>query len=101
MGEAAFQANFAVGRATLVEDAVRLLDEPAAPVMVTTTVLSPRELEVVALIAQGLTNRQIAERLVISERTTHAHVRNILDKLDLGSRTQVATWAVEHGLPSH
>jgi non-specific serine/threonine protein kinase len=57
--------------------------------------LSEREMEVAVLIAQGLTNRQIADRLVIAERTTHAHVRNILDKLGYGSRVEVATWAVQ------
>jgi predicted ATPase/DNA-binding CsgD family transcriptional regulator len=60
--------------------------------------LSQREVEVAALIAQGMTNREIAERLIIAERTTHAHVRNILDKLGFSSRTQVATWALQHGL---
>jgi predicted ATPase/DNA-binding CsgD family transcriptional regulator len=60
--------------------------------------LSSRELEVVELIARGLTNRQIADRLVISERTAHAHVRNILDKLGCASRVEVATWATQNGL---
>jgi non-specific serine/threonine protein kinase len=97
----AFDATWALGRSTSVDVAVGLLDAPEtpAPTAHQPLALTPREIEVVALIAQGLTNRQIAERLVVSERTTHAHVRNILDKLDLGSRTQVATWAVEHGVP--
>ena len=51
-----------------------------------------------ALIAQGLTNRQIAEQLVISEWTADTHVRHILTKLDFRSRTQVAGWATEQGL---
>ena len=51
-----------------------------------------------ALIAQGLTNRIIAERLVISEWTVDSHVRHILTKLDFRSRAQVATWVVEQGL---
>jgi non-specific serine/threonine protein kinase len=54
--------------------------------------LSEREAEVAALIARGLTNRQIAEKLSVSERTVDRHVSNILDKLGLGSRTQVAAW---------
>ena len=61
--------------------------------------LTVREREVTTLVAQGLTNRQIAERLVISERTADAHVRNILAKLDFTSRAEVGVWAVEHGLP--
>ena len=60
--------------------------------------LSPREREVANLIAQGLTNRHIAQRLVISERTTENHVQRILNRLGLQSRTQVAAWAVRHGL---
>jgi non-specific serine/threonine protein kinase len=60
--------------------------------------LSRREQEVAALVTQGLTNRQIGERLVLSERTVDTHVRNILGKLDLTSRAQIAAWAVAHGL---
>ncbi len=48
--------------------------------------------------ADGLTNRQIAERLVITERTVAAHIEHILNKLGFASRHQVATWAVEHNL---
>jgi DNA-binding CsgD family transcriptional regulator len=60
--------------------------------------LSPRELEVVALIARGLTDRQIAEQLVITEGTTGTHVAHILNKLGFHTRTQIATWAVQQGL---
>jgi DNA-binding CsgD family transcriptional regulator len=62
------------------------------------SVLTPREQEVAALIARGLTNRQIADTLVITEGTAANHVVHILSKLGFGSRTQVAVWAVEHGL---
>ena len=50
------------------------------------------------LLAEGLTNRQIAERLVVSEHTVHRHVTNILRKLDLPSRTAAAAHAVRAGL---
>jgi predicted ATPase/DNA-binding CsgD family transcriptional regulator/DNA-binding XRE family transcriptional regulator len=60
--------------------------------------LSQREREVAALIAQGATNRAIAEALVISERTVERHVANMFAKLDFGSRTQIAAFAVEAGL---
>ena len=60
--------------------------------------LTPRERDVAALVARGLTNRQIAEALVISERTAMKHVEHILDKLGFRSRVQVAGWAVERGL---
>jgi non-specific serine/threonine protein kinase len=60
--------------------------------------LTPRQREVAALIAQGLTNRQIAKRLVVTERAASAHVERILDRLGVGSRAQIAVWASEHGL---
>jgi LuxR family transcriptional regulator, maltose regulon positive regulatory protein len=60
--------------------------------------LTPREREVLQLLADGLTNRQIAERLVVSEHTVHRHVTNLLRKLDLPSRTAAAAHAVRSGL---
>ena len=60
--------------------------------------LTVRQHEVVALIAQGCSNRQIGEALVITERTVAAHVEHILDKLGFASRTQIGVWAAEHGL---
>jgi DNA-binding CsgD family transcriptional regulator len=60
--------------------------------------LTAREREVAALIARGCTNRQIAEALVVAEATAVRHVANILNKLGMGSRAQVAVWAVEQGL---
>ena len=60
--------------------------------------LSPRELEVVRLIAAGRTNQAIAAELVLSEKTVARHVSNILAKLGVGSRTAAAAYAYEHGL---
>jgi len=60
--------------------------------------LTEREMEVLKLVAEGLTNQQIAERLVISERTVSTHVSNILSKLHLANRTQVALYALREGL---
>jgi DNA-binding NarL/FixJ family response regulator len=54
--------------------------------------LSPREREVAGLVAQGLTNREIAARLVLSERTAQNHVQHILTKLGLPNRGQIAVW---------
>jgi NarL family two-component system response regulator LiaR len=62
--------------------------------------LSPRELEVLGLIARGMNNRQIALALTISEKTVKTHVSNILSKLHLADRTQAAIYAYKHGLVS-
>ena len=61
--------------------------------------LSERELEVAGLIAQGLSNRDIARRLIIADATAVRHVANILNKLDFRSRAQIAVWAVQKGTP--
>jgi NarL family two-component system response regulator LiaR len=66
----------------------------------TTEPLTPRELEVLQLVAQGHENREIAERLVISEATARTHVSNIMSKLHLASRTQAALYALKEGLAS-
>jgi non-specific serine/threonine protein kinase len=63
-----------------------------------TTALTSREQEVAALLAAGMTNRQIAARLVVTERTAAAHVEHILNKLGFASRHQAGDWAIEHGL---
>lgn len=60
--------------------------------------LTGREREVAALIAQGKSNREIADALVLSERTVEGHVGNILNKLGFHARTQIATWATQQGL---
>jgi len=60
--------------------------------------LTPREREVLAGVARGLSNRAIADELGITERTARTHVSNILGKLGLASRTQAALYAVEHGM---
>jgi NarL family two-component system response regulator LiaR len=62
--------------------------------------LTGREVEVLRLVARGLTNRQIAEQLVLSEATVRTHVGNILGKLHLATRTQAALYALREGLAS-
>jgi non-specific serine/threonine protein kinase len=64
---------------------------PSAP-------LTSRQREVATLIAHGLTNRQIAERLIIAPRTADNHVQHIFDKLGLTARAQVAAWIAVRGL---
>jgi DNA-binding NarL/FixJ family response regulator len=60
--------------------------------------LTPREREIATLVARGLANREIAETLTVAQRTVETHVHNILGKLELTSRGQLAFWGVEHGL---
>jgi len=60
--------------------------------------LTPREIEVLRLVAKGRTNPQIAEELILSPTTVKTHIQNILQKLDVSDRTQAAVLAVRHGL---
>jgi DNA-binding NarL/FixJ family response regulator len=60
--------------------------------------LTPRETQVLRLIAMGLSNQEIADALEISVETVKEHVQNLLRKLALGDRTQAAVWALRHGL---
>jgi NarL family two-component system response regulator LiaR len=60
--------------------------------------LTEREVEVLKLVAQGLSNQQVAENLVISEATVRTHVSSILDKLHLANRTQAALFALREGI---
>ena len=62
--------------------------------------LTEREAEVLILVARGLSNQDIADKLVISERTVRTHVSNILSKLQLANRTQAALYALKEGLTS-
>ena len=59
--------------------------------------LSEREVEVLRLLAQGLTNKDMAQRLILSVRTVEAHLRSVFGKLGVRSRTEAALWAVKHG----
>ena len=86
--------------------AARLLDEfrkvaeqaPAEPIAGDVDVLSEREVEVLRLVAQGMSNREIADALSLSEHTIKSHLANILDKLHLRSRAHAAAYAVQVGL---
>ena len=77
----------------LIEELNRPLDQPP-----TEDPLTEREEEVLILVAKGLSNKEIAERLVVTERTVSAHVSNILGKLYLANRTQAALYALREGL---
>ena len=82
--------------------ASKVLYELAHPVKAppTSDPLTGRELEVLRLVAQGMSNREIAERLVITDLTVSTHVSNVLSKLHLASRTQAALFALKEGLAS-
>ena len=110
VGKEAFAAAWAQGRSMTLEQAVEwtmaLPDGPVSYRSVKTrdravdgaAPLAPREQEVAVLISEGLSNRDIAARLSISERTAETHVQHILDKLGCNSRVRIATWAAQRGL---
>jgi NarL family two-component system response regulator LiaR len=77
----------------LMQEMQRTSDLPPTP-----EPLTEREMEVLKLVAQGLPNQEIAERLVVSERTARTHVSNILGKLHLANRTQAALYALKEGI---
>lgn len=78
------------------EVAAKLMQEFAAPRNTEAPVeqLTPRELEVLRLVAKGMSNKEIADTLIISEKTTKTHISNILSKLHLADRTQAAIYAL-------
>ena len=110
LGEPAFEAAWAAGAGLSLEAAVADADallaalaaapEPteAAPVTVPGG-LTPRELEVLLLIVEGKSNREVAETLFVSSRTVDNHVTNILAKLDVKSRTAAVAAARRLGIP--
>ncbi len=88
-------------RETFREAALATLTRRSAPAAAphsAADALTAREREVAALVARGLSNRAIAEALVLSERTAESHVANSLAKLGFSSRAQLAVWAAENGL---
>jgi len=100
LGVAAFAAAWSQGTTMPLEDAIEaaLAMTESLRTDKQARFFTPREREVMALVAQGLTNREIASRLIISERTADTHVQHLLNKLGVRSRVQVTAWAVERGL---
>ena len=92
----AFAVAFTEGRAASLE--ATLHEVEAARDTRRPRELTAREVEVLRLVASGLTNQQVAAELVLSERTVHAHLRSMYRKLDIGSRSAATRYALEHGL---
>ena len=106
LGAEAFDAGYAAGRTLDLAQMLAALGRQDAPAKqprdaaasgAALTVLTSRELDVLKLVAQGLSNPDIAQRLVLSEHTVHRHLANILRKLDLSSRAAAAAWGVRTG----
>jgi predicted ATPase/DNA-binding CsgD family transcriptional regulator len=112
-GEAAFARAWAEGRAISPQQAIAAreianisqqppqepsLPAPAQPHLPYPNDLTAREVEVIRLVAQGLTNAQIAEQLVLSPHTVHSHVRSILSKLGVSTRGAIIRFALERHL---
>jgi DNA-binding NarL/FixJ family response regulator len=86
---------------TIARMVLQELNRPAQPKQARTTdPLSERELEVLRLLARGMSNQEIADTLVVGEATVRSHVSSILRKLQLASRTQAALYALREGLAS-
>jgi len=104
LADAAFNAEQAAGRGLSLEQALELARQltihPESGPQATKAGddLTARERQVTVLIAQGKTNREIADELVLSKRTVEKHAANILSKLGFTTRAQIVRWAVENGL---
>jgi NarL family two-component system response regulator LiaR len=85
---------------TIARKLIGELHRPPPDLPPTQEPLTEREMQVLRLVAQGLSNPEIAKELVISERTVRTHVSNILGKLHLANRTQAALFALREGLAS-
>ncbi|MFN8514148.1 MAG: helix-turn-helix transcriptional regulator [Thermomicrobiales bacterium] len=96
------------GQALSLDEAIALAQsvDPAPPPAVappaaaSPVLLSPRERQVAERVARGLTNRQIADELFVSDRTIDSHVANVLGKLGLGNRVQLAAWVAANEPPA-
>ena len=107
LDEIAWQAGWEQGRAMSMERAIEYAlsaEEPPATGQSPPSApehpagLTSREVEVLGLVAKGLTNAQVAQRLFVSPRTVHRHLNSVYHKLGVSSRTAATRFAIEHGL---
>jgi DNA-binding CsgD family transcriptional regulator len=105
LGERAFAAAWAQGRAMTPQQALAAQGQKPTPTPTTAMTpstypagLTAREVEVLRLLAGGLTNQQVADKLVLSPRTVHAHISSIYSKLAVTSRSAATRYAIEHHL---
>jgi DNA-binding NarL/FixJ family response regulator len=113
LGGEAWEEALARGRAMGLEEAIEYAlskkesptatlssnsEQPSARAAEHSAGLTPREVEVLGLVAEGLTNAQIAQRLFLSPRTVHRHLNSVYHKLGVRSRTAATRFAIEHGL---
>ena len=94
----AFAVAFTEGRGLGLEEAAAEYESLSRPEDASPGPLTSRELDVLRLVARGLSNRQVAAQLVVSERTVHAHLRTTYRKLGVSSRSGATRWAIEHGI---
>jgi two-component system, NarL family, response regulator LiaR len=94
--------NVHLGRSSLHPDiafkVIQELNKPSVNMPLTDDPLTEREVGVLKLVARGLSNQNIADQLIVSERTVRTHISNILGKLHLANRTQAALYALRQGL---
>ncbi len=104
LAEHAFRAAFERGEQMSTDDAIEFAREARRPAPAqsegTEALLTRREREIAELVAEGLSNRDIATRLVISQRTAEAHVEHILAKLGFTKRAQIAAWLTGQRMPA-
>jgi non-specific serine/threonine protein kinase len=106
LGPEAFQSEAQAGRGMDRDEAIAYALEEKKPrpapasKRTSTTSLSKREVEIAQLVAQGLSNKEIATRVFLSERTIETHVSNILDKLGVNSRVEISSWVARELTPN-
>jgi len=98
LGKSAAKAAWAAGQGMNLKEAVAYALHGVEPRTRTEVGLTQRELDVAVLLSRGFTNQQIADQIVVSPATAKRHVENILEKLGLVSRAQIAAWAAQRGL---